>query len=183
MDYEAGNYEPPLSYVSDDVAKLVIENPQSPCTYMLQNVTRKEKTKPNMWSTMNTVRIRVAVNQIPADSEVLLISSYKPDFWMNQPKTQEIIITEAGEEHSFMSTNEVWIMTRCTNLDGCTGSFEIEYQRIKIEVPEESSPPYSLIITICIGFSLMFIAFLYFEWRLVYKCFKRCREKVCGRES
>ena len=29
----------------------------------------------------------------------------------------------------------------------------------------------------------MFIAFLYFEWRTVFKCLQRCRDKCSGRSS
>ena len=37
-----------------------------------------------------------------------------------------------------------------------------------------------MIITIYIGFSLMFISFIYFEWRTILQCCKRCNNRLCG---
>jgi len=68
-------------------------------------------------------------------------------------------------------------MTHCNTSECTPGDFEFEYQKITLPVVAEDFPDWSMIITIYIGFSLMFIAFLYFEWRTVYKCLKRCQEK------
>ena len=111
-DYD-GAYSPPESFVTDEEQEIVIKNSGSPCTYWLKNETRDNAQKPNLWSQMNTIRINIKVDELPPKGEVYLFSSFAPDFWMNQPKTEKIVITEAGFEQSFKSTNEVWIMTRC----------------------------------------------------------------------
>ena len=185
FDGNFSSYEPYIHYVTPEAKTVQISNPQSPCTYKLENETRKDPSKPNIWSKMNTIRINVTVTKIPTGGEVVLISSFKPDFWKNQPKTQTIIVNEAGTENSFSSTNEVWIMTRCSSAaigtGGCVGTFEFEYQKINLPVEEETFPDWSMIITIDIGFSLMAIAYLYFEWRTVYECIKGCHQRGCRR--
>lgn len=42
--------------------------------------------------------------------------------------------------------------------------FDIDYQMVTIEDAPDDPTDWSMIITIYIGFSIMFIAFLYFEW-------------------
>ena len=83
---------------------------------------------------------------------------------------------EQGKAHDFSSTNEVYIMARCNKSipsSACT-DFEIEYQLVTIAAEAENNTDWSMIITIYIGFSIMFIAFLYFEWRSLFMCCKRC---------
>ena len=63
------------------------------------------------------------------------------------------------------------------------GTFELDYQRITISSEVNDFPDWSIYITIYIGFSLMFIAFIYFEWRELLKCFKRCQERGCSRSQ
>ena len=36
-----------------------------------------------------------------------------------------------------------------------------------------------MIITIYIGFSMMFISFLYFEWKCALACISRCLARCC----
>ncbi len=100
-----------------------------------------------------------------------MISAYSPDFWMNQPKLEYKNVTDAGVEHSFKSTNEVWIVTRCRG-GPCVdpADFKITYIKKENVAEVEDIPSWSLIITIYIGFSFMAIAFLYFEWRCVLHC-------------
>lgn len=86
--------------------------------------------------------------------------------------------------YNFRSTNEIYLLTWCKPNTKCKeGTFKFEYARVRIEVEEEEPTNWSLYITICIGFSLMFIALLYFEWRTIFKCFLRCKDKMCGRGS
>ena len=76
-------------------------------------------------------------------------------------------------------------MARCikgTPSSACI-DFEIEYQLVTIEAAAEDTTDWSMIITIYIGFSIMFIAFLYFEWRSLFMCCKRCQEKICGQRT
>ncbi len=90
----------------------------------------------------------------------------------------------------FKSTNEVWLITRCIGpcvksdtSDSNAPAFKISFKRIT-KVPDEVDPiEWSLYITICFGFSLMLIAFLYFEWRTLFKCIQRCQEKGCGKSQ
>jgi len=42
---------------------------------------------------------------------------------------------------------------------------------------------WSLYITIFCGFSMMLIALLYFEWRTLFRCFGRCKDKICGKSA
>ena len=130
---------------------------------------------------MNTIRLNVNVEKVPPNGEVHLISAYNPNFWLNQPKLEYEIVTEANTEYSFKSTNEVWIVTRCR--DGpceAPGEFVVSYIKVENLVEEDDFLDWSLYITIYIGFSLMFIAFLYFEWRCVLGCMQRCKQRCSG---
>ena len=192
MDLSEG-FSPAVSSVTFESDSIKTETQESPCIFKLENETRSDKEKPNLWSQMNSIQIKVTVAQVPANGEVHLISSYNPTFWMNQPITETYIITEPGTEKQFRSTNEVWIITRCVG-GPCQGSteepysveepgpttFEILHQKIEIVAEVEDFPDWSMVITIGIGFSLMFIAFIYFEWRCVLQGLKRCQEKGCG---
>mgnify|MGYP007082949814 CR=1 FL=1 len=53
----------------------------------LINEQRENTSKPNIWSTMNTVQLQVTLDLIPAGGEVHLIDSFNPAFWKTQPKT------------------------------------------------------------------------------------------------
>lgn len=119
---------------------------------------------------MITKRINVKLTKIPEGGEVHLFGSFHPDFWKNQPMTEKYIVTEVGQELSFKSTDEVWIMTHCNTVTCSPGDFEFDYQIVVIDTPVEEFPEWSVIITIYIGFAMMIIAFLYFEWRTLYKC-------------
>ena len=133
---------------------------------------------------MNTVRLNIKITEIPPSGEVWLFSSYNPSFWKNQPTLETIVVREANQEYSFKSTNEVWVITRCKDCTSASpGNFKIEYQKKTVIVEVEEFPDWSMIITIIIGFSMMFIAFLYFEWRLLFWCIGRCQEKCCGKKS
>ena len=120
-------YSPPETYVEFELKKhLEIVNQESPCIYIMKNKQRSELDMPNLWSKMNSIRLNIEIEEIPANGEVHLISSFNPDFWLNQPKTEYEIVREAGVTHDFKSTNEVWVITRC--LDGpCVGSTEAPY--------------------------------------------------------
>ena len=84
-------------------------------------------------------------------------------------------MTEAREEpYQFKSTNEVYIITNCKNADMCD-AFEFDYEIFTEALVEDEFPDWSLYITIIVGFSLMFISFLYFEWRTIPACIKRCK--------
>lgn len=101
--------------------------------------------------------------------------------------------------YKFASTNEVWVVTRCRDADGkeetCTISdsnklkggvaaqFVLEYDIVTVEQAPEDDIQWSLYITIVGGFSLMSLAFLYFEWKAIYSCMRKFRDKVCGRTA
>ena len=164
--------------VDENIGEIVAQNPESPCMIKLINSQREVNDKPNIWSTMNTVKIQVKVEEIPKNGEVRLISSFDPSFWMNQPKTIYEIVETEGTEMQFKSTNEVWVITRCKggrciksdNAKGSQAAFRLKYTRITEVVDEEETVDWSLYITICFGFSLMLIALMYFEWRTIFKC-------------
>ena len=176
-----GSYSLPTNYVNEELQQITVTGQTSPCVYLLQNETRSKPEKPNVWSEMNTTRLNVTVRKIPPGGEVRMISSFSVNFWLNQEETDDYLVTEVNTEKSFRSTNEVYIFTRCTNGLTTCGTFELDYQRIKLEAEVDDFPDWSIYITIYIGFSLMFIAFIYFEWRELLKCFKRCQQKACGR--
>ena len=167
----------------------------------LINEQRQNKTMPNIWSEMRTKQIQVIIEELPANGEVTLISAFDPSFWKTQYKTQKITVTEEKRHHKFHSTNEVWIVTRCRDAEGkeedCVQSttarnngsttgqakFELIYQIVRTEEVAKEDIDWSLYITIEFGFTLMFIAFLYFEWRAVFSCVRKCKEKICGRTA
>ena len=80
----------------------------------------------------------------------------------------------------FKSTNEIYIITRCNNYGSACGNFEFDYSKVELEKVEPDFPEWSMIITIYIGFSLMLLSFLYFEWRCALNCFRRCLSR-CGK--
>ena len=43
--------------VDENIGEIVAQNPESPCMIKLINSQREIKDKPNVWSTMNTVKI------------------------------------------------------------------------------------------------------------------------------
>lgn len=140
-----------------------------------------------MWSKMNTIQLSVNVKKVPEEGEILLLSNYRPDFWKNQPKLITKIITADDVKEAdgdlqlmFKSTNEIWIITRCTTGEAC-GAFEFDYSKVTIVTVMPDIPDWSMVITIYIGFSLMLISFLYFEWRCVFHCINRCRERCNGK--
>jgi len=55
--------------------------------------------------------------------------------------------------------------------------------RVTKPAPEQDNVEWSLYITIYFGFSLMFIALMYFEWRTIFKCINRCKDRLCGKSS
>ena len=93
---------------------------------------------------------------------------------MNQEELEHVIVTETGLENSFGSTNEIYIMTRCTDNTVVCEGFNIDYIRVKIPPEVQKFPDWSVIITIYIGFTIMALAFLYFEWRTLCSCLKKC---------
>lgn len=99
---------------------------------------------------------------------------------MNQEELEHVVVTETGFENSFGSTNEIYIMTRCTDKTVVCEGFNIDYQRVTVAPAKEDSPDWSMIITIYIGFSIMLLAFLYFEWRSIINCIDNCSKRLCG---
>ena len=99
-------------YVTDIEKEKTIEEPTSPCMMKLINEQRKDPVKPNLWSSMNTIQLKIFIDEIPENGEILLFSSFNPSFWKTQPKLQQLIVSEPGEK-MFKSTNEIWIITRC----------------------------------------------------------------------
>ena len=51
-------------------------------------------SKPNEWSKMKTLQIRVNFKAIPTYGEVQLFSNFSPSFWMNQPKLEYIVTSD-----------------------------------------------------------------------------------------
>ena len=136
---------------------------------------------------MLTVKLEITIKEMPANGEVHIISSFNPNFWKTQPKTIKKIVTQ-NSYYQFQSTNEIWIITRCVpypcekGADG-KAAFKFEYKRFTDAVEEETVVSWSLYITICLGFSMMFIALMYFEWRTIFRCINRCKENMCGKSS
>ena len=79
----------------------------------------------------------------------------------------------------FQSTNEIWIITRCKTTREACGAFEFDYSKVEILTVAKDFPDWSMIITIYIGFSMMFISFLYFEWKCALACISRCLARCC----
>ena len=80
---EGEDYSAPIMYITDIAQTEQLENPASPCIMHLQNEQRKVSTKPNLWTTMNTVQLSINVKKVPEDGEILMLSNYRPDFWKN----------------------------------------------------------------------------------------------------
>jgi hypothetical protein len=74
-------------------------------------------------------------------------------------------------------------MTFCSINNSCKidGDFEFRYQKVEIPIVKETFPNWSMIITVYIGFSIMFLAFIFFEGPNIYRALKRCRENGCRR--
>ena len=177
-----GDYAAPLMYITDDKQSEKLENPASPCIIKFENEQRKDGTTPNLWTKMNTNQLSINVKKVPENGEILMLSNYRPDFWKNQPKLVTVVVTakdveeaKGNKEVLFKSTNEIWIVTRCKpDVGSACGSFEFDYSKVVIEKDEKEFPNWSIIITIYIGFTLMLLSFLYFEWRCALKCIKNC---------
>ena len=74
-------------------------------------------------------------------------------------------------------------MYRCTKGTIVCSGFEVELTLVS-EAPKPGvNTNWSMIITIYVGFSIMTLAFLYFEWRTILRCFKRCQDRMCSRAS
>lgn len=100
-------------YVHDQLEEEEIIKPESPCMMKLINKQRLTKVMPNIWSTMNTIQLRVIIKEMPINGQVQLISAFNPAFWKTQPKTQKILVNEDDKVFDFRSTNEVWVVTSC----------------------------------------------------------------------
>ena len=187
---DEGGYSAPLMYVTDEKQTASVKNPASPCMWKMENEQRKTKDMPNMWSKMNTIQLSVNVRKVPEGGEILLLSNYRPDFWLNQPKLITRVITAEDVKEAdgdlqvmFKSTNEIWLITRCTTFGETCGAFEFDYSKVTFEAVVIEGTDWSMIITIYIGFTMMLISFLYFEWRCVFQCIKRCRERCTGKKQ
>ena len=163
-----------LKYVSDIKETVKTLKPESPCMYKLENESRKT-LMPNVWTQMLTRQMSITVKKIPEGGELRLISSFRVDFWKNQPKTEYIIVTEPREEpYQFKSTNEVYIITNCKDAVDCD-AFEFDYEIFVKDLPVDEFLDWSLYITIFGGFFLMLASFIYFEWRTIPLCIKKCK--------
>jgi len=108
---------------------------------------------------------------------------------------EKFSVLSEKQHFSFKSTNEIWVITRCTKepcgkslaaIDrGETGpaQFSMRWRKVTIEKAEVENVNWSLYITICTGFGVMFLALMYFEWRTIFKCIGRCKDKICGKSS
>ena len=52
---------------------------------------------------------------------------------------------------------------------------------VTVEALDETD--WSMIITIYVGFTVMLLSFLYFEWRCALNCCKRCMERCKGKKK
>ena len=53
---------------------------------------------PNMWNKMNTIQLSIDIKKVPEDGEILVLSNYRPNFWLNQPKLVTKIVTAKDVE-------------------------------------------------------------------------------------
>ena len=67
--------------VDEKLRRLDILDPKSPCMAQMQNIQRKNTSKPNVWSSMLTVKLEITITEIPKNGEVHIISSFNPNFW------------------------------------------------------------------------------------------------------
>ena len=189
---EDEGYSAPLYYVTDEKQSEKLENPDSPCIIKYENEQRKNLEMPNMWTQMNTIQLSINVKKVPEDGEILMFSNYRPDFWKNQPKLIKEVVTakdieeseseDGGLEFLFKSTNEIWIITRCKpDVGAACGTFEYDYRKVTLTKPEVDYSYLSIYITIYIGFTMMLVSFLYFEWKCALKCFKNCLARCFNR--
>ena len=133
---------------------------------------------------MNSIQLQLTLTKIPAGGKVLMISSFNPSFWKNQPKTTTIEVdseqVKSNNEFRTKSTNEFYVVFRCEK-PPC-GEFELEYERIEMEEEEHHDhTKWELYIDVCIGIPIMVISLLYFEWRTIFKCILKCKARLCQR--
>ena len=57
-----------------------------------------KKEMPNMWNKMNTIQLSIDIKKVPEDGEILVLSNYRPNFWLNQPKLVTKIVTAKDVE-------------------------------------------------------------------------------------
>ena len=57
-------------FVTDKKQSYTLGKANTPCLFILKNVTRNNAEKPNVWSTMLSVRINVTVTSMPESGEV-----------------------------------------------------------------------------------------------------------------
>lgn len=51
-----------------------------------------------MWNKMNTIQLSIDIKKVPEDGEILVLSNYRPNFWLNQPKLVTKIVTAKDVE-------------------------------------------------------------------------------------
>ena len=59
------------------------KQPMSPCIYKIENKSRLDPITPNEWKTNQSIRLALKVNKVPSGGEIHLLSSFRPDFWLN----------------------------------------------------------------------------------------------------
>lgn len=99
------------------------------------------------------------------------------------------MVSEEGSKFTFPSTNKVWAITRCKAGLSCQGrdsisaDFKISYKINTLErAIEEDILDWSLVITCIFGFSMMLMAFLFFERRHLMKYILNCLSKHCAKK-
>lgn len=124
-------------------------------------------------------RIDVTIEEIsPPGAKVFLFGSFEPGFWMNQPTLSKYEIGQAGETRSFKGTDKIFVLT------SAKGNFKLSYIITDLTKPEEPMTPWALYITIYGGFSMLFIALMYFEGKNMFKyVMKSIRSRSRSREG
>ena len=74
------------------------------------------------------MQLKFTIDEMPENSEILIISSFNPSFWKTHKEDtmEKITVTkeDEGKTFSFKSTNEVFLVTRC--IDNCVKSVNAE---------------------------------------------------------
>lgn len=108
-------------------------------------------------------RIDVTIEELSPGNTVTLFGSFEPGFWMNQPSIKKFKIDKAGEVRSFKGTDKIFVLT------SGRGNFKLSYIITDLTVEEQPMTPWALYITIYGGFSMLFMALMYFEGKNMFK--------------
>lgn len=136
-------------------AQEIIINSTEPCWFML-------KMETYLWKEVNIQRIQLDVTELPLSSSVLIQHSYNP-LNVNSVQNRTVLLNK-GETFQTRNNEKVFVLTQGK------GQFKFSYKWwMKNVVNEENWDQFDLIITVYIGFTMLFAAFCFFEGPIIYR--------------